>query len=71
MTATVAGLTAAIATGNLWMLAVVYIIPERIAMFSWRGGLTGCRTTGWRTRSATTATGRPAPGWGWSGCSRR
>ena len=33
MTATIAGLTVAIATGSLWMAAVIYIIPERIAMF--------------------------------------
>jgi ring-1,2-phenylacetyl-CoA epoxidase subunit PaaE len=32
LTLCVAGLTAAIATGSLWMLAVIYVIPERIAV---------------------------------------
>lgn len=31
--ASVAGLAVAIATGNFWLLAVIYIIPERIAVF--------------------------------------
>jgi|tagenome__1003787_1003787.scaffolds.fasta_scaffold20989002_5 phenylacetate-CoA oxygenase/reductase PaaK subunit len=32
MTATAAGIAAAIATGTIWMVAVIYLIPERIAM---------------------------------------
>jgi fatty acid desaturase len=33
LTATIAGVTVAAATGHLWMVAVIYLIPERIAVF--------------------------------------
>jgi ferredoxin-NADP reductase/fatty acid desaturase len=32
-TATIAGIVTAAVTGNMWMLAVIYLIPERIAIF--------------------------------------
>ena len=34
LTGTIAGIAVAAATGNLWIVAVIYLIPERIAVFA-------------------------------------
>ena len=60
MTLSVAVIVSAAFSGHLWTLAVIYLIPERAAMFVLAGGSTGYPTTTWKTPNARTAIARPA-----------